>query len=147
MSSSWAQEDVNGTFLPPLAANPLNGTSATPSLDSDSRSAESSPSPTTPDLELSVSATAGLVAQSKLLNAVSEERPLAQLQEKLNAEEVDAQTNGGPPLSLGGKSESGTQELGSSAGVAAKQPLLKATDGELDRLARVRTLHICWVHS
>ena len=125
--------DINGSFLPPTTPSPIASSSLSPAPTSPSSSASSPPPATPPET--------GLIAQAKLLDHVSEERPLAKMQEELEkAEDADAvgedvSTNEAESLEKSEEGKKSTTPPGSS--VRPRKPLLKAFDEELDRVAKV----------
>lgn len=113
--------DINGTFLPP---QPLTLSSAAPS------------SPGTPEVSKDITPEQGLEAHARLMDKVSEERPLAKMQEQLEADTKDDvrpddavknSGNGSPAAGID------TQQ----AAIPAARPLLSLEDNELDRVADV----------
>ena len=124
--------DINSSYLPPQPSG-----STTPSLTSDGSSqASASPEPSTPD----ESAT----AQSKLLDQVSEERPLAKLQAQLEEEsgtqiENEHQGNDGrdPPAVQEAVNGTQTEPTSSPKAQSRRKPLLTNNDNELQRIKGV----------
>jgi RNA polymerase II subunit A-like phosphatase len=105
----------------------------------------------TPDPE-STSEEEGLLMQKKLMDDVSEARPLAKLQEQL--EERDASAASGDSERAEAEPDGAVVENGKSSGQdtepdggspvdappapPSRKPLLNNVDNELDRLSRVR---------
>ncbi|ORY28173.1 hypothetical protein BCR39DRAFT_535875 [Naematelia encephala] len=144
--------DINGTFLPPTAPIPIPSPNqgAPQSSPSDATSEASTPPPATPPL--SSSSPEGLLAQSKLLDEVSESRPLAKMQEQLEQEEasgaadstdIQADVENVDPTPISehdGKTEP-TTPPGSPH--RARKPLLNPHDHELERVANIlSTVHV-----
>ena len=109
--------DINSGFLP--ATPPPTATDAT-------------------KVETEVNEDATALAQTKLLDAVSEERPLAKMQEKLEHEPTD---DTGSPSANGSEAallstNGGKDDFAVSRSIPT-QPLLNNNDVELIRLAKV----------
>lgn len=147
--------DINGTFLPPTSTNispsgpglpaatqtppPLAASAESPT------STTSSPMPATPSESLST-AEEGLLLQAKLLDEVSEARPLAKLQEELEKDELDISDISDPEDGHnvdGANNTIGPQEQTKETEVQPLTPpkhrkqLLNAFDNELDRVSSV----------
>lgn len=107
-------------------------------------------------LEEGTSEEDGLLLQKKLLDDVSETRPLAKLQEEMeeDTDTLDTATTGASAQAQTNDSNGteGEDEMPPTAGQGAmmrhRKPLLNDNDHELDRLSRVRLLlHDRGVHS
>jgi len=126
--------DINGTFLPPTPKAP----STTPPAPG---SSDTSPTSTT-EVE-ATSEEDGLLLQQKLMDDVSEARPLAKLQEQLESDHGSSpETGKGSGSSEGGDgaatdSKPHDQDPPAQA-VRPRKPLLNNIDNELDRLSHVR---------
>ena len=126
--------DINSSFLPPTPKPP-------PTTPPSSSPASTAP-PLTPEMEVeSTSEEDGLLLQKKLMDDVSEARPLAKLQEQL--EETGALDSGAVRGTAGGDETAAQQEgkdvISESIQEVqpSRKPLLNNIDNELDRLARV----------
>ena len=126
--------DINGSFLPPTSPNTLatnpNGSSPSPSADAAS-----------PTDSLTQPETSSLIARVKLLDEVSEARPLAKLQEELEKKddaEFAVATEGTETLADGAKREEAKSTTPPGSPTTPRKPLLNAFDDELIRVAGVR---------
>ena len=131
--------DINGSFLPSTSANPTSPLSSGASWSGSriqSSSASSSLAPVTPPDSSS------LLAQEKLLDQVSDERPLAKMQEELERED-DVEANSTSvtevPTEAGKDEEKAASRSSTPPGSPAKarKSVLNAFDIELDRIADV----------
>ena len=128
--------DVNGAFLPPSSANPLNGAGASTRATSPASTA-STPPPMTPTDDDSTSAR-DLATQAKELNAVSQGRPLARLQDQLDQEAASGASSASPENVVNVDSTDVANRPANDGKKAPIRPVLKASDDELDRISRVR---------
>jgi RNA polymerase II subunit A-like phosphatase len=127
--------DINGAFLPPTPQSPTN----TRPAPSSGYASPTSTASTTAEGEVT-SEEDGLLMQKKLLDDISEARPLAKLQEQL-----DSDTDNPPEASAGiGKGENEAVESDTKPDqslatqpVQRRKPLLNNIDNELDRLSHV----------
>ena len=129
--------DINATFLPPNPNKPLAASPTTPAMpDSTIASPASSPSTapplTPPVIDTDVAGEEGKIAKAKMLDELSESRPLAKLQRQMeeasNGEEES-------PLSSGEKSMT-TAVVGE---FAAETTATEAKDGESGEAAPAKT--------
>jgi RNA polymerase II subunit A-like phosphatase len=123
--------DINSSFLPPTPKAP-------PTTPPPAASPASTAPPLTPEVE-ATSEEDGLLLQEKLMDDVSEARPLAKLQEELE-EKVEAGTSSSDSnkANEGPTNVSKTETIAAGQpGQIARKPLLNNVDNELDRLSRV----------
>ncbi|KAK4683531.1 RNA polymerase II subunit A C-terminal domain phosphatase, partial [Tremellales sp. Uapishka_1] len=132
--------DINGSFLPPTMATLPAG----PGLPLVSSTSDS-PSSTTSTLSLltppdspSTSTEEGLLLQTKLLDQVSEDRPLAKLQEKLEKEDEAEAENGVSAESTIAPASEGTEVPVSPEASRRRRQLLNDADNELKRIRKAR---------
>lgn len=136
--------DINGSFLPQTNANPTSGSS--PSLPSLSES-PATDSPSSADSPLTLATppdSSSLIIQAKLLDEVSEARPLAKLQRALEQETTEEESVVAVTAEVGVEQENGATPDGETRSTTppgsptkARKPLLNAYDEELDRLSGV----------
>ena len=125
--------DINGTFLPPTPKAP----STTPPAPG---SSDTSPTSTT-EVE-ATSEEDGLLLQQKLMDDVSEARPLAKLQEQLESDHERSPVAGEGSGSIEGGDGASTDNKPDdqnppAQAVRPRKPLLNNIDNELDRLSHV----------
>jgi RNA polymerase II subunit A-like phosphatase len=139
--------DINSSFLPPSPKTPPMTPPPGPLASSPTSTSASTALPLTPPEEgEATSEEDGLLLQKKLMDDVSEARPLAKLQEALEEENA-----GVAPEVAGSAADAATAEMDSgetktAAGGAVspdqethapRKSLLNNVDHELDRLAKV----------
>lgn len=141
--------DINSSFLPPSTNKPIPiAPNSEPDADSpDSSSSVDSPLPATPD---ETSSDEALIRQAKLLDDLSEARPLAKKQKEL---EMNSDPGSAPHSDLTTTTASGKGQdvqpdaadagptssppVGQALPERPRKPLLQASDYELDRIAKV----------
>ncbi|KAF8665249.1 hypothetical protein AX16_000271 [Volvariella volvacea WC 439] len=151
--------DINSSFLPkvdpitgPIHSQPpaeakdppdLNGSAPASGSDSPSPTLVGSPTPSQPldSSETEEDALEAKVTENVLaLEAQLEERPLAKMQEALEAEEANAENNEGSTVPGAASATSPKFELSGSSPAPAKsvrKPLLKNDDYELERVGKL----------
>jgi len=137
--------DINGSFLPPTSPNPTSSPSSSPTAAASSTSTESPSSASSSPTPITLPELSGLIAQAKLLDQVSEERPLAKMQEELekkgDAEEAVAVAIAINGVDVGKEDTKSKEEMRSTtppdSPTKARKPLLNGCDEELDRVADV----------
>ena len=143
--------DINSSFLPPNPNKPL-AEAPRPAKSSPSSSSKSSPAPEAGSDAVEEEVEDVGAKQQKALDDLSKDRPLAKLQEKLDAEaEAEAATEikgsgAEMPSQADGETAEGTngQEKDKlvvgpvpSSPLKPRKPLLNPNDDELDRVSKV----------
>ncbi|CAD6571192.1 MAG: Carboxy-terminal domain (CTD) phosphatase [Tremellales sp. Tagirdzhanova-0007] len=137
--------DINGSFLSSASSNP---TLPLPSVASSSDPASQSPSASLSPVPVTPPDSSSLIAQEKLLDQVSDERPLAKMQEELEREDdveaVATAVNDASREEEKDEAKAAPTSSGRPGSPAkARKSVLNAFDNELDRIADI----LAHVHS